>query len=82
MYPSIDFESFSRYPNEFDIRWSENSPEFEGLPVTHIVEFLKYIQEVKAGDEDVQVKLFILSLPFGIQDGSRVVANQKVYPPS
>jgi hypothetical protein len=68
MYPFIDFESFWGYPHDFDIRWSENSPRFKGLHVTHVVEFLKYIEEIRAGDEDVLVKLFILSLPSFIQE--------------
>lgn len=77
MYPSIYFESFWGYLNEFNIRWSKNSPEFKGLLVTHIVEFLKQIQNVGAGDENVQLKLFILSLSFGIQDWIKICCKPK-----
>jgi hypothetical protein len=41
----------------------KKSPRFEGLPITHIVEFLKYISEIEWEGEDVLVKFFILSLP-------------------
>jgi hypothetical protein len=68
VYPTIDFKSFQGYPNYFDTKWSSNSPRFGGLPITHIVEFLKYISEIELGGEDVLVKLFILSLPSFLQD--------------
>jgi hypothetical protein len=45
-----------------------NSPRFEGLPITHIVEFLKYISEIEWEGEDVLVKFFILSLPSFLKD--------------
>jgi hypothetical protein len=44
------------------------SPRFRGLPLTHVVEFLKYICEIEDGGEDVLVKLFILSLPSFVQE--------------
>jgi hypothetical protein len=34
----------------------------------HIVEFLKYISEIELEEEDILVKLFILSLPSFLQD--------------
>jgi hypothetical protein len=68
MYPSIYFESFWGYTHYFDIKWLKNSPRFRGMHVAHIVEFLKYIHEIEVGDEDVLVKLFILSLPSFIQE--------------
>jgi hypothetical protein len=68
VYPTIDFKSFQGYLNYFDTKWSSNSPRFGGLPITHIVEFLKYISEIELGGEDVLVKLFILSLPSFLQD--------------
>jgi hypothetical protein len=46
----------------------KNSPRFRGLPITHIVEFLKYISEIEFEGEDVLVKLFILSLSSFLQD--------------
>jgi hypothetical protein len=46
----------------------KNSPRFKGLPLTHVVEFLKYIGEIEVGGEDVLVKLFILSLPSFVQE--------------
>jgi hypothetical protein len=67
MYPSIDFENFLGYPHYFDMRWSNNSPRFRGLPLIHVVEFLKYVCEIDVGGEDVLVKLFILSLPSFLQ---------------
>jgi hypothetical protein len=36
---------------------------FGGLPITHIVELLKYISKIELGGEDVLVKLFIFPLP-------------------
>jgi hypothetical protein len=68
VYPTIDFKSFQGYPHYFDAKWLKNSPRFEGLPITHIVEFLKYIDEIELEGEDVMVKLFILSLPYFFQD--------------
>jgi hypothetical protein len=68
VYPTIDFKSFQGYPHYFDTKWLNNSPRFGGLPITHIVEFLKYISEIELGGEDVLVKLFILSLPSFLQD--------------
>ena len=68
VYPTIDFKSFQAYPNYFDTKWSSNYQRFGGLPITHIVEFLKYISEIKLGGEDVMIKLFILSLPSFLQD--------------
>jgi hypothetical protein len=61
VYPTIDFESFQGYPHYLDIKWLNNSPRFGGLPITHIVEFFKYINEIEFEEEDVLVKLFILS---------------------
>jgi hypothetical protein len=68
VYLTIDFESFQGYLHYFDIKWLNNSPRFEGLPITHIVEFLKYISEIAFEGEDVLVKLFILSLSSFLQD--------------
>jgi hypothetical protein len=68
VYPTIDFKSFQGYPNYFDTKWSSNSPRFGGLPITHIVEFMKYISEIELAGEDVLMKLFILSLPSFLQD--------------
>ena len=68
MYPTIDFKSFQGYPKYFDTKWSSNSPRFGGLPITHIVEFLKYISEIELKREDDMVKLSILSLPSFLQD--------------
>jgi hypothetical protein len=67
VYLTIDFESFQGYPHYFDIKWLKNSPRFRGLPITHIVEFLKYISEIEFEGEDVLVKLFILSLSSFLQ---------------
>jgi hypothetical protein len=68
VYPSIDFESFQGYPHYFDIKWLNNCPIFKGLPITHIIEFLKYISEIEFEGEDVMIKLFIISLPSFVQD--------------
>jgi hypothetical protein len=68
VYLTIDFKSFQGYPHYFDAKWLNNSPRFRGLPITHIVEFLKYISEIELEGEDVLVKLFILSLPSFLQD--------------
>jgi hypothetical protein len=68
VYPTIDFKIFQGYPHYFDAKWLHNFPRFEGLPITHIVEFLKYISEIELEGEDVLVKLFILSLPSFLQD--------------
>ena len=68
VYPTIDFEIFQGYPHYLDIKWLNNSPRFVGLPITHIVEFLKYISEIEFEGEDVLVKLFILSLPYFLKD--------------
>jgi hypothetical protein len=67
MYPTINFKSFQGYSHYFDAKWLNNSPRFGGLPITHIVEFLKYISQIELGGEDVLVKLFILSLPSFLQ---------------
>jgi hypothetical protein len=67
-YLTIDFKSFQRYSHYFDANWSNNSPRFEGLPITHIIEFLKYISLIELEGEDVLVELFILSLPSFLQD--------------
>jgi hypothetical protein len=63
VYPTIDFKKIQGYLNYFDTKWSGNSPRFGGLPITHIVEFLKYIIEIELGGEYVLVKLFILYMP-------------------
>ena len=68
MYSIINFKNFQGYPHYFDTKWLNNSPRFGGLPITHIVEFLKYIGEIELEGEDVLVKLFILSLPSFLQD--------------
>jgi hypothetical protein len=68
VYPTINFKSFQGYPHYLDTKWLNNSPRFGGLPISHIVEFLKYISEIELGGEDVLVKLFILSLPSFLQD--------------
>jgi hypothetical protein len=68
VYPTIDFKIFQGYPHYFVSKWLSNSPTFEGLPITHIVEFLKYISGIELEGEDVLVKLFILLLPFFLQD--------------
>jgi hypothetical protein len=68
VYPTIDFESFQGYPHYLDIKRLNNSPRFGGLPITHIVVFLKYISEIEFKGEDVLVKLFILSLSSFFQD--------------
>jgi hypothetical protein len=56
MYPSIDFENFLGYPHYFDTRWQTKYPRFQGLPLTHVVEFLKYVCQIEVGGEDVLVK--------------------------
>jgi hypothetical protein len=71
VYSTIDCRSFQGYPSYFDTKWSSNPPRFGGLPITHIVEFLKYISEIELGGEHVLVKLFILSLPSFLQDWFR-----------
>jgi hypothetical protein len=43
-FPCIDFESIPRYQNEFKEGWLEKFPKFKGLVVTHVVNFLRYIQ--------------------------------------
>jgi hypothetical protein len=68
MYPTIDFKSLQGYLDYFEEKWLKNSPRFRGFPITHIVEFLKYISEIQLGGEDVLVKIFILSLPSFLQD--------------
>jgi hypothetical protein len=78
VYPTIDFESFQGYPHYFDIKWLDKSPRFEGLLITHIVEFLKYISEIEFEGEDVLVKLFILSLPCFLQDLTKGCCKDKV----
>jgi hypothetical protein len=81
VYPTIDFKSLQGYPTCFDTKWSSNPPRFEGgLPIPHIVYFFKYISEIELGEEDVLVKLFILSLyhPF-CKIGLNVVAKIGVY---
>jgi hypothetical protein len=67
-YPSIDFENILGYPNEFDVRWLEDYPKFKGLVIIHIVEFFKYLWEVKSHHEDIQIKLFIYFLPLELQN--------------
>jgi hypothetical protein len=67
-YPTIDFKNFQGYPHFFNAKWLNNPPRFGGLPITHILEFLKYISEIEWEGEDVLVKLFILSLPSFLQD--------------
>jgi hypothetical protein len=52
----------------FDAKWLNNSLRFKGLLITHIVEFLTYISEIELEGEDILVKLFILSLPYFLQD--------------
>ena len=56
----------------------KNSPRLGGLPITHIVEFLKYISEIELEGEDVLVKLFILSLPSFLQDWIKGCCKDKV----
>jgi hypothetical protein len=68
VYPTIDFKKFQGYPHYFDAKWLKNSPIFEGLPISHIIAFLKYISEIELEGENVLVKLFILSLPYFLQD--------------
>jgi hypothetical protein len=68
VYLTIDFKSFQGYPRYFDAKWLKNSPRFKGLPITHIVQFLKYISEIEWEGEDVQVNLFILFLPSFLKD--------------
>jgi hypothetical protein len=68
VYPTIDFKSFQGYLHYFDAKWLNNSPRFRWLPITHIVEFLKYINEIELEGDNVLVKLFILSLPCFLQD--------------
>jgi hypothetical protein len=68
MYPTIDFKIFQGHLHLFDEKWLNNSPRFRGLPIIHIVEFLKYISEKELGGEDVLVKLSILSLPYFLQE--------------
>jgi len=68
VYPNIDFKSVQGYLHYFDTKWLYNSLIFGGLPISHIVEFLKYISELELGGEDALVKLFILSLPSFLQD--------------
>ena len=67
-YLTIDFKIFQGYSHYFDAKCLNNSPIFGGLPITHIVEFLKYISEIELEGEDFLVKLFILSLPSFFQD--------------
>jgi hypothetical protein len=67
-YQSIDFENFQGCPHYFDIKLFKNCPRFKGLPITHIVEFLKYISEIEFEGEDVLIKLFIISLPSFVQE--------------
>jgi len=59
---------FLGYPHYFIMIWSNNSPRFRGIPLTHIVELLKYVCEIEVGGEDVLVKLFIPSSPSFVQD--------------
>jgi hypothetical protein len=68
VYPTIDFKIFQGYSHYFDTKWLNNSPRFGGIPIPHIVEFLKYISEIELGGEDILVKLFILSLSSFLQD--------------
>ena len=68
MYPTIDFIIFQGCLHYFDTKWLKQSPIFGGLPITHIVEFLKYISEIELGGEDVLVNFFILSMPSFLQD--------------
>jgi hypothetical protein len=77
VYPSIDFESFQGYPHYFDIKWLKNCPRFKGLPITHIVEFLKYISEIEFEGEDVLIKLFIISLPSFVQEWIKGCCEEK-----
>jgi hypothetical protein len=67
VFLNIYFESFQVYPHYLDRKWLNNSPRFRGLPITHIVEFVKYISEIEFEGEDVLVKLFILSLSSFLQ---------------
>jgi hypothetical protein len=68
VYLTIDFKTFQGYPHYIDPKWLNNSPRFVGLPITHIVEFMKYISKIEWGGVDILVKLFILSLPSFLQD--------------
>ena len=72
----------NKYISELDqvrvIKWLINCPRFKGLPITHIVEFLKYISEIELEGEDVLVKLFILSLPYFLQDWFKSCCEDRV----
>jgi hypothetical protein len=63
VYLTIYFKSFQGYLHYFDAKWLNNSPRFVDLPITHIVEFLKYISEIEFEGDDVLIKNFIISLP-------------------
>jgi hypothetical protein len=63
VYLTIDFKNFQGYLHYFDAKRFKNTPRFKDLPITHIVEFLKYISKIEWGGEDILVKLSILSLP-------------------
>jgi hypothetical protein len=65
MFPSLDIEDVSGYPNHFSPGWGNNYPKFDedpSLAITHVVNLLRYVSEIDVTHQDVLIRLFFLSL--------------------
>jgi hypothetical protein len=65
MFPSLNVEDIPGYPNYFPPRLVRKCPKFNGDPllaITHVENFLRYVSESSVTHQDVQIRLFFLSL--------------------
>jgi hypothetical protein len=65
VYPSIDVQNVLGYPNHCSIEWRGIFSKFDGdpsLPVTHVMNYMKYASSLNVLHEYVLMKIFVSSL--------------------
>ena len=64
-YKALNIEDVYWYPNNFPMDWLESIPKFDGYPslaIAHIVMFTQLILDLDCDQDDVIIRLFLLSL--------------------
>jgi hypothetical protein len=65
MYPPLDIKDTLGYPDKLPPKWEKNIPKFDGDPLSaipHVSSFVKHVSELNERNEDVLIRLFLLSL--------------------
>jgi hypothetical protein len=80
MFPSMDIEDIMGYSNQFSLRWGSNCLKFDrdmSLTITYVVNLLKYVSKIDVTQQDVLIRLFLLSLETRKKDWAKHTLNPK-----